>query len=232
VASIESNPNASPNAGHRARLRQRFATDMGQAMPDYELLELLLMQLIPRRDVKPLAKQLMAHFGTFAGVIAAPLAHLQSFKGLGENTSIQLKLVQTAATRLAQQVAMQQPILSHWDALIAYCRAMHAHCTTEQFHLLYLDSKNRLIKDDIAQQGTINHAPVYPREVAKKALEYGATAVIAVHNHPSGDPSPSADDIALTQTLVQTLNAVGVMLHDHLIVAKQGETSLKALGLF
>ena len=227
---IESNTN--PNVGHRERLRQRFAADLGQAMPDYELLELLLMQLIPRRDVKPLAKQLIAHFGTFAAVIAAPLAQLKSFKGLGENTGIQLKLVQTAATRLAQQTIMLQPVLSHWDALITYCRTVHAHCATEQFHLLYLDSKNRLIKDEIMQQGTINYAPVYPREVAKQALHYGATAVIAVHNHPSGDPTPSADDITLTQNLAQTLNAVGVVLHDHLIIAKQGETSLKALGLF
>jgi DNA repair protein RadC len=221
-----------PNAGHRERLRQRFAADMGKSMPDYELLELLLMQLIPRRDVKPLAKQLVAHFGSFAGVIAAPLAQLQSFKGLGENTSIQLKLVQTAAIRLSQQVAMQQPVLSHWDALIAYCRATHAFEATEQFHVLYLDSKNRLIKDEIVQQGTINHAPVYPREVAKKALEYGAAAIIAVHNHPSGDPTPSPDDITLTKILAQTLDTVGVVLHDHLIVAKQGESSLKALGLF
>jgi DNA repair protein RadC len=216
--------------GHRARLRERFLADP-EAMPDYELLELLLCLAQPRGDVKPLAKALLARFGGFAEVVSAEPEKLRSVKGLGETGVAALKTAQATAVRLLRDRVRNQPVLSSWDRLLDYCRAAMAYGPVEQFRLLFLDTRNRLIADEPQQKGTVNHTPVYPREVVRRALELHASAIILVHNHPSGDPTPSKADIQMTLQIRNAAHAVGVSLHDHVIVGRDGHVSFKAQGL-
>lgn len=218
-------------SGHRQRLRDRFRKSGVDALADYELLELLLYSAIPRKDVKPLAKDLIAHFGSFSEVISAPPNRLTEISGISDNVVTSLKLVEAGAQKLAQGIILGQPILSNWHALIDYCHIQMGHLKNEQFRILFLDQKNRLISDEKQQEGTINHTPVYPREVIKRALELHATAIILVHNHPSGDHTPSRDDVEMTKRIEEAGKQLGVILHDHLIISKSGETSFKTMGL-
>lgn len=219
------------HAGHRARLRTRFLEGGADALADYELLELLLFLAQPRIDTKPLAKALIARFGTFANAIAAEPAALMDVEGVGETTVAALKTVQAAAIRLAREDATGRHALSSWDKVLAYCRTALAHETTERFHVLFLDAKNALIRAEAQGKGTIDHTPVYPREVVKRALELGATALVLVHNHPSGDPTPSSSDIAMTKTIVDVAKPLGIAVHDHIIVGRNGHASFKGLRL-
>jgi len=219
------------HSGHRARLRQRFMRTGADGLHDYELLELILMQAIPRRDVKPLAKHLIARFGSFAEVIAAPPDRLKEENGVGDTVVTMLKVVQAGAVKLAQQRVINRPAISSWSALVEYCRAALAYEKTEQFRILFLDRKNVLIADEKQQEGTVDHTPVYPREVVKRALELGASAIILVHNHPSGDPTPSRADIDMTKQIVTAAKALQIAVHDHLIVGKKDVASFKTLGL-
>ena len=200
-------------------------------MPDYELLELTLFAVIPRRDTKPLAKALLARFGSFAEVIAAPLPRLLEIKGVGEAVANHLKIIDAAARRLAQTKVIKRPALSSWAALIDYCTAAMARETAEQFRVLFLDRKNILIADEVQNRGTIDHTPVYPREIVKRALEHSASAIILVHNHPSGDPTPSRADIEMTREITAAAKALGIAVHDHLVVGRSGHASFKSLGL-
>jgi DNA repair protein RadC len=217
--------------GHRERLRERFRDAGAEAITDYELLELLLFRAIPRRDVKPLAKNLIATFGSFAEVISAPIARLAKVKGLGTTAITELKLVQAAANRLARGQVRKRPVLSSWSNVIDYCRTTMAFAEKEQFRVLFLDKRNQLIVDEVQQTGTVDHTPVYPREVVKRALELSATALILVHNHPSGDPTPSGADIEMTRTIVEVAKPLGIAVHDHIIVGRDGHASLKGLKL-
>lgn len=217
--------------GHRDRVREKFSHDNGTSLADYELLELILFAAIPRVDVKPLAKDLIDQFGTFAGVLSADLERLETVKGIKRNTAVHLKSIQTAATRLARQNLGDQTVLGAWQDLIDYCYTAMAHEKKEQFRILFLNNKNVLIKDEVQQVGTINHTPVYPREVVKRALELGATALILAHNHPSGDPKPSKDDIKMTQVIIDAAKGVGITIHDHLIIGKKGPYSFRNNGL-
>jgi DNA repair protein RadC len=205
-------------------------TGGADALPDYELLELVLFSAIPRRDTKPLAKQLIARFGDFAGVISAPPAQL-ALEGLSDNTIATLKLIQAGALRLGRQRVMDREVLSSWTALIDYLRAAMGREANEQFRLLFLDRKNALIADEIQARGTVDHTPVYVREVVKRALELGATALILVHNHPSGDPTPSRADIEMTREIARAAAPLGVTIHDHIIVGRGEPASLRAMGL-
>jgi DNA repair protein RadC len=216
--------------GHRERLRQRFLDAGAEALADYEMLELLLFRAIPRRDVKPLAKDLLKTFGSFGAVIAAPPARLAQ-AGLREAAITELKLVLAAAQRLARGEVQKRPALSSWSAVLDYCRAAQAFAEVEQFRILFLDKRNQLIADEVQQTGTVDHTPVYPREVVKRALELSATAVVLVHNHPSGDPTPSRADVQMTQTIVDIAKPLGIAVHDHIIVGKDGHASLKGLKL-
>lgn len=216
--------------GHRQRLRERFLADGGEGMQDYELLEFLLTLAIPRRDTKPLAKQLIERFGAFAEVIAASPEQLAEFE-MSEATIAALKIVEAAAVRMAQRQAVGNHVLSSWQKVLDYCHAAMARKPEEHFRVLFLDRKNKLIRDEVQQTGTVNHAPVYPREVMKRALELKASAIIMVHNHPSGDPTPSAADVAMTHEVRDVGSKLGVTLHDHLIIGREGHASLKALGL-
>ncbi|TVQ84182.1 MAG: JAB domain-containing protein [Micavibrio sp.] len=217
--------------GHRDRLRQRFLETDGEGMPDYEILEILLFAAIPRRDVKPLAKRLIAHFGSFAAVLAAEPDNLAAVKGVSRNTAALLKAVFVSGKRLLKEEIEDAPILSSWQSLLDYCHVAMAHEKKEQFRILFLNRKNRLIRDEVQQTGTIDHTPVYPREVVKRALELSATAIILVHNHPSGDPTPSNADIEMTREIVKALATVDVVVHDHLIISSSGHTSFKAMNL-
>jgi DNA repair protein RadC len=217
--------------GHRARLRKRFLEGGAEALADYELLELILFLAHPRRDVKPLAKILIERFGSFAGAIAAEPDALSRLDDVGETTVAALKSIQAAAVRLTREHVMERPVIAAWDQLLAYCRAQLAHDQAERFHVLFLDAKNALIRDERQSKGTIDHTPVYPREVVKRALELGAAALILVHNHPSGDPTPSESDIAMTRDVVRAANALGIEIHDHLIIGRNGHASLRSLGL-
>jgi DNA repair protein RadC len=217
--------------GHRQRLRRRFLEGGAAAMPDYELLELVLFRAIPQRDVKPLASALMQRFGGFNEVLSAPLARLREMAGVGEAVVIELKIVEAAAHRLSRSRVMHRPVLSSWQALLAFCHATMAHRETEQFRILYLDRKNVLVADEEQARGTVDHVPVYPREVAKRALELNASAVILVHNHPSGDPTPSPADVEMTGQVDRALGALGIVLHDHLIIGRSREISMRAEGL-
>ncbi len=217
--------------GHRQRLRERLLAVGGEQMPDYELLELVLTLAIPRRDVKPLAKSLIDHFGGFAGVIAADRAALENVKGMGEGAVAALKVIEAAAIRLAREEISDKPLIGSWNRLLDYCRTSMARAQTEQFRVLFLDRKNRLIKDEVQQTGTVDHTPVYPREIMKRALELGASALILVHNHPSGDPTPSRADIEITKDVQKAAQALGVQVHDHLIIGRSGHTSFKSQGL-
>ena len=217
--------------GHRQRLRQRFLEAGSEAVSDYELVELILFRAIPQRDLKPLAKELLAKFGSFAEVISAPVERLKEVKGLGEAAITELKIVQAAASRLARGQVMQRPVLSSWANVLDYCRAAMAFADKEEFRILFLDKRNRLIADERHQTGTVDHTPVYPREVVKRALELSATAVILVHNHPSGDPTPSRADVEMTRAIVEVAKPLGIAVHDHIIVGKDGHASLKGLKL-
>ena len=217
--------------GHRERLRARFREAGEAALSDYELLELVLFRAIPQRDVKPLAKELIAKFGSFAEAIAAPAARLKEVKGLGEAAVIELKIVQAAANRLTRGRLRKQPALSSWSSVLDYCRTSMAFADKEHFRVLFLDKRNQLIADEVQQTGTVDHTPVYPREVVKRALELSATAVILVHNHPSGDPTPSHADIQMTQSIVDVARPLGIAVHDHIVVGKDGHASFKALKL-
>ncbi len=216
---------------HRARLRQRFTEGGAAAVPDYELLELVLFRAIPRQDVKPLAKRLLAEFGDFNRVMAAPPDRLGRIQGVGAAVIQELKIVEAAAHRMARARILDKHILSSWDALIDYCQTVMAHRTTEQFRILYLDRKNVLIADEEQGRGTVDHVPVYPREVVKRALELEASALILVHNHPSGDPAPSESDIDMTARIATAAAALGLTIHDHLIVGKARNFSFRAEGL-
>ncbi len=217
--------------GHRERLRERFRAAGTDALSDYELLELLLFRAHPRRDVKPLAKKLLERFGSFAEVIAAPEERLREVKGLGDASIAELKIVQAAASRLLRGVLRKRPALSSWSAVLDYCRGAQAFAAREEFRILFLDKKNQLIADEVQQTGTVDHTPVYPREVVKRALELSSTAVILVHNHPSGDPTPSQADIAMTKEIIAVASTLGIAVHDHIIVGKDGHASLKGLKL-
>jgi DNA repair protein RadC len=218
-------------ADHRQRLRQRFNDGGAQAMPDYELLELVLFRALPRQDVKPLARALLDKFGDFNRVLTAPPQRLRDTQGVGEAVITELKIVEAAAQRMARAKVLNQHAISSWDALLDYCHTTMAHRDTEQFRVLYLDRKNVLIADEEQAKGTVDHVPVYPREVAKRALELNASALILVHNHPSGDPTPSQSDIDMTQRIDMACGALGITLHDHLIIGKSSEVSFKAQGL-
>ena len=217
--------------GHRERLRARFRDAGADAVTDYELLELVLFRTIPQRDIKPLAKDLIAKFGSFAEVLAAPRHRLEEVKGIKEATATDLKIVHAAAGRLAQVQVRKRPVLSSWSAVLDYCRTTMAYADKEQFRLLFLDKRNQIIADELQQTGTVDHTPVYPREVVKRALELSATAIILVHNHPSGDPTPSRADIQMTQAIVEITKPLGISVHDHIIVGKEGHASLKGLKL-
>ncbi len=219
------------HAGHRQRLRQRFMKSGGDGLPDYELLELVLFPALPRRDTKPLAKALLKRFGSYAEVISAEAEELKSIPGIGEAAVIALKTVQAAAHRLAHDEIIDRPVLASWDKLLKYCKATMAYEKTERFRVLFLNKKNILIADEIQQKGTVDHTPVYPREVVKRALELDATALIMVHNHPSGDPSPSRADIEMTKEVQEAAGKLGIVLHDHLIISKSGHNSFKTMGL-
>jgi DNA repair protein RadC len=217
--------------GHRERLRERFAKGGADAMPDYELLELALFAALPRRDTKPLAKALLARFGSFAEVIAAPRARLLEVKGVGDGIVHHLKIVEAAAHRLAKTRVINRPALSSWTALLDYCTAAMARSQNEEFRVLFLDRKNVLIADEVQNRGTVDHTPVYPREIIKRALELSASAIILVHNHPSGDPTPSKADIAMTREVAGAAKALGIAVHDHLVIGRGGHASFKSLGL-
>ena len=215
---------------HRQRLRDRFMQGGAAAMPDYELLELVLFRAIPRQDVKPLARRLLEVFGDFSAVVSAPAHQLSQVAGAGPAVVQELKIVEAAAHRLARTKVMNRPVLSSWDALLDYCRAAMAHLGIEQFRILYLDRKNVLIADEEQARGTVDHVPVYPREVVKRGLELNASALILVHNHPSGDPTPSEADILVTNQILDAAGVLGIVLHDHLIIGKTQVVSFRSQG--
>jgi DNA repair protein RadC len=217
--------------GHRERLRGRFREAGAEAVSDYELLELVLFRAIPQRDVKPLAKDLIAKFGSFAEAISAPPARLAEVKGIGDAAITELRIVQAAANRLARGQVRKRPVLSSWSSVIDYCRTTMAFAEKEQFRVLFLDKRNQLIVDELQQVGTVDHTPVYPREVVKRALELSATALILVHNHPSGDPTPSHADNEMTQTIINVAGPLGISVHDHIVVGKEGHASFRSLRL-
>jgi DNA repair protein RadC len=219
------------HSGHRQRLRERFRKGGADALPDYELLELVLYRAIPRQDTKPLAKRLIARFGSFAEVVSAPDQQLKEVAGAGESVITELRLVRAAALRLMKSEIAARPLLSSWSQVLDYLKAAQGFEQREQFRILFLDKRNRLIADEVQGQGTVDHTPVYVREVVKRALELAATAVILVHNHPSGDPAPSRADIDMTRSIVEAARPLGVTVHDHIIVGKSGHASFKALRL-
>ena len=218
-------------AEHRDRLRSRFREGGATALQDYELLELFLFNSIPRRDVKPIAKDLMRVFGNLGEICAAPLHRLTEVKGVGEKTALDLRLLHTISSHMARESVLGRPVLSSWNALLDYCRTAMQFEPVEQFRVLFLDRKNRLIADEILGKGTIDRAPVYPREIVKRALALEATAIILAHNHPSGDPTPSQSDIDMTFMIVETCEAVGISVHDHLVIGREEIASFKMLGL-
>jgi DNA repair protein RadC len=217
--------------GHRERLRERFHSAGPDALSDYELLEMALFASIPRRDTKPLAKELLKRFGSFAEVIHAPVARLREVDGIGEASINQLKLIAAAASRVAKGEVKRRNALSSWNDVLDYCRSSMAFADKEQFRLLFLDKRNQLIADEVQQTGTVDHTPVYPREVIKRALELSATALVLVHNHPSGDPTPSQADIQMTKAIIDIAKPLGISVHDHIIVGKNGHASLKGMRL-
>jgi DNA repair protein RadC len=217
--------------GHRERLRERFTLGGPDALPDYELLEMVLFRALPRRNTKPLAKALIEKFGSFAEALNAPPERLKEVKGVGDSVVTELKLINAAALRLMKGQVIKRHALTSWSALLDYARASMAFAAKEQFRILFLDKKNQLIADEVQQEGTVDHTPVYPREVIKRALELSASAVILVHNHPSGDPTPSAADIDMTRRIMEAGEKLGVTVHDHIIVGRNGHASLKGLRL-
>jgi DNA repair protein RadC len=218
-------------AGHRERLRDRATVGGLAAVPDYELLELFLFRSIARGDVKPLAKQLLARFGSLGGVLGATPEELRTVAGVGEAVALDLKLLHEATLRTAKEQVARRPVISSWNALLAYVKTALAHEAREQFRVLFLDKRNQLMADEVLGHGTVDHAPVYPREIMRRALELSASAVILVHNHPSGDPTPSQADITMTKLIVDAAKALRIEVHDHLVVGHDGVASFKALGL-
>ncbi len=217
--------------GHRDRLRQRFVEAGPTALQDYELLELVLFRLLPRRDTKPIAKALLKRFGSFSEVLSAPPQLLEEIDGLGPTAVTDLKVILAAAQLFARDQVPDRPVLGSWKSLIDYCHAQMAYETREQFRILFLDKKNKLIADEVQQIGTVDHTPVYPREVIRRTLELSATAIILVHNHPSGDPSPSSADVQMTKSIADIARPLGITVHDHIIIGKSGHASLKGLKL-
>ncbi|MDX2142312.1 MAG: DNA repair protein RadC [Rhodospirillaceae bacterium] len=217
--------------GHRQRLRERFLAGGTDSLPDYELLELMLFMAQPRADTKPIAKELLRRFGSFAEVISAEADALRDVKGIGDAGVVALKAAQAAAQRLLRAKVKSQPVVGSFSALIDYCTAQIAYNAVEQFRVIYLDKKNKVIADEEQQKGTVDHTPVYPREVVKRALELNASALIMVHNHPSGDPKPSQADIDMTRKVKEAAGTVGLVLHDHIIVSRGGHASFKTMGL-
>jgi DNA repair protein RadC len=228
---FEASPSIDDKAGHRERLRARFRAGGAEAVPDYELLEMVLFSAFSRGDTKPLAKQLLARFGTFAEVINAPEERLREVQGVGTRVVDELKLIRAASLRLLKGEIMGRKVLGSWSTVIDYCRAAQGFDQKEQFRILFLDRKNQLIADEVQQEGTVDHTPVYVREVVKRALELSATAIILVHNHPSGDTTPSKADIDMTKLIVEAAKPLGVTVHDHIIVGRNGHSSLRGLRL-
>lgn len=225
------------SAGHRERLRRRLLDGDGDGFLDHELLEYVLALAIPRRDTKPLAKRLIARFGSYAGVLSADPAELRAFEDeiagrLGEGAVAALKFVQASALRLLREGAARRDVIAGWDELIAYLHAAQAHGVKEQFRVIFLNAKNYLLDDHVFGEGTVDQAPVYTREILKRALDLGATALVLVHNHPSGDPSPSREDIAMTKEIASVGRAMGVAVHDHVVIGRTGHVSMRAAGLF
>ncbi|MEM6902447.1 MAG: DNA repair protein RadC [Pseudomonadota bacterium] len=216
--------------GHRDRLRDRFVQNQ-DALPDYEILELLLFSAIPRKDVKPLAKSLIAEFGSLGAVLSAPITQLTRHDGISDNTAIFLRAVRQAGLELTREEVMDRPVITAWRQLLDYCHALMAREPREQFRILFLDKKNRLIADEVQQEGTVDHTPAYPREIVKRALEIGSTALILVHNHPSGDPEPSQADKDMTRQIVDAARPIGIVVHDHVIISRTGHSSFRSLGL-
>ncbi len=222
---------SSDPAGHRRRLRERFREGGADALPDYELLELVLFRVFQQSDQKPLAKALIREFGTFADVIAAPTDRLKSISGIGDRVVDELKLIQAAALRMQKLQVLHRDVLTSWQSVLDYCLAAQGRDSKESFRILFLDKRNKLIADEVQQTGTVDHTPVYIREVVKRALELAATAIILVHNHPSGDPTPSSADITMTKQIVAAARPLNIMVHDHIIVGREGQVSMKGLGL-
>jgi len=217
--------------GHRERLRERFVANGHESMADYELLEMLLFRILPRRDTKPVAKAMIEKFGSFSEVLSAPTQLLSEIKGLGPMAITDLKIILAAAQRFARDGIRDRPILSSWSELIGYIRSQMAFEEKEQFRILFLDKKNLLIADEVQQVGTVDHTPVYTREVIKRSLELSATAIILVHNHPSGDPSPSSADVRMTKAIIEVANPLGIIVHDHVIIGRSGHVSLRSRQL-
>jgi len=217
--------------GHRKRLRARFAEVGERGFADYELLELLIFRFIPQKDVKPIAKALIARFGSFAEVLAATPERLQEVDGIGEEVALDLKIVEAAAQRLTKGALRERTILSSWADVIDYCRTAMAFAEREQFRILFLDKRNALIADEVQGAGTVDHTPVYPREIVRRGLELNASALVLVHNHPSGDPTPSNADIRMTHEIISIAKPMGIVVHDHIIVGRNGHTSFKGLKL-
>ena len=219
------------DSGHRARLRHRILTGQGNGLHDHELVEYLLALAIPRRDTQPLAKQLIDEFGGFSSLLVSDADVLKNFPGMGETSVAALKIVQVAALRLISEPVRQQPVLSSWQALLDYLRADMAHLAHERVRVLHLNSKNQLIRDELVSEGSIDQAAIYTREVIKRALALGSAAIILVHNHPSGDSTPSRQDIAITKDICEAARTLGIAVHDHIIIGKNGHTSLRSKGL-
>lgn len=217
--------------GHRERLRRKFAEYGHEALAEYELLEMLLFRSVRQGDTKPLAKALIGELGSLAAVLSAPVQRLTKIKGVGEAIALDLKAIQAAGLSLAADGIRERPLLGSWSSVLQYCRVAMAHEDRELFRILFLDKKNKLIKDEVQQTGTVDHTPVYPREVARRALELAATAIILVHNHPSGDPTPSRADIEMTKTIIDVLDPLGITVHDHIIIGRDGHASLRGLQL-
>ena len=217
--------------GHRDRLRARFLEAGADALSDYELLELLLFRVLPRRDTKPIAKALIEAFGSLAEVMAAPDARLKKIDGFGDASLTEFKVIHAMVSRMLRSAVKKRPVLSSWSTVLEYCRTAQAFADREEFRVLFLDKRNQLIADEVQQTGTIDHTPVYPREIVKRALELASTAVILVHNHPSGDPTPSRADIQMTQQIISVAQPLGISVHDHIIVGKEGHASRKGMKL-
>jgi DNA repair protein RadC len=234
TSSLDSKPESSPrphHLGHRERLRERVLNGGFAALHDYEALELYLFRTFPRGDQKALAKALLARFGSLSGVLSASMEDLQQVKGVGDACAMDLKLVHELAQRMGLETVAKRPVISSWSALLAYVKVALKHEPREQFRVLFLDRKNQLIADEVMNEGTVDHAPVYPREVVRRSLELSASSVILVHNHPSGDPTPSSADVAMTRQIVDAAKVLGLGVHDHLVVGRDGVASFKALGL-
>ena len=226
-----SHKGAPHHLGHRERLRERAMAGGLAAVPDYEALELYLFRSARMGDVKPKAKALLARFGSLGAVLSASLPELMAVPGIGEVAALDLKLVHELAQRIGREPAAKRTAISSWSALLSYVRVVLQHEAREQVRVLYLDRKNQLIADEIANHGTVDHAPIYPREIVRRALELSASSVILVHNHPSGDPTPSKADIDVTQAVVAAGRPLGICVHDHLVVGREGVVSFKAKGL-